>query len=135
MNQTSLRTKLQQIAKNKINKSQQKEKIIKNKVRVAKNRTNKRTNVAKSTNNKVNPFKITFFPEIPVGFFGYSRPAEARLQSEKVRELTERFKNQLNKKKVGEKKQTKISQVSKELLFEDYLQRASIPYKKQNNKK
>lgn len=86
----NLKEKLQQIAKSKILKSQQSVTVKKVKTpRVAK----------KAIKSVASQRQLTYFPEVPVGFFGYSRPAEARPPTEKVRELTKKFKDNLATKK------------------------------------
>lgn len=77
----NLRDKLQQIAKNKILKTQKS--TVTNK---GKSRAVKKTKVSK------NRQADTYFPQIPVGFFSYKRPAEAEQKNQTLRELAEKFK-------------------------------------------
>lgn len=93
----NLKEKLQQIARNKILKSQKNVSVEKvSKPRVAKTK--------KTIKSVASQKQLTYFPEIPVGFFGYSRPAEARPPTEKVRELTKTFTNTLKNKKATKAK-------------------------------
>lgn len=98
MNQ--LRAKLQQIAKDKIIKSQRKPKnnTVKKSKSNAKskncNRKTKKTDDNARTNNRE-----VFFPEVPIGYFGYVRPREARLATQKEQQLTKDFLEDLEKLK------------------------------------
>lgn len=98
----NLKERLQQIAKNKLRKTQiSPTNVRKNNTRTAKksikNEKTEKVEIAsrKTKNNN---------REIPDGNFGYSRPAEARPPSETVRELTKRFQEQLIKKNKNIKK-------------------------------
>lgn len=101
MNQ--LRYRIQQIAKARIIKSQIKNTVHKTKKN--KSKSNKEQIVDPPREQKV------FFPKVPVGFFGYSRPREARLATQKEREQTKQFLldlEKLNKKNI----QTKTKKIS-----------------------
>lgn len=101
MNQ--LRYRIQQIAKEKIIKSQSNT-VHKKKIN-NKTKSNKKQVIDPPRENKV------FFPKVPIGFFGYSRPREARLATQKEREQTKQFLidlEKLNKKNI----QTKSKKIS-----------------------
>lgn len=87
----NLKEKLQKIAKNKIQKTQQ--------AATAKREKKPRVVNTKHSASTAPKRQLTFFPEVPVGFFGYNRPAEARPPTNKVRELTNKFKATLRNKR------------------------------------
>lgn len=86
----NLREKLQLAAKEKIIKQQRSNKDIKN---------NTQAKISKSRVIKTIKKQKTFFPEIPVGFFEYKRPAEASFKSQKLEELVKKFNEKNNNKK------------------------------------
>lgn len=100
-----LRKKLQQIAREKILRSQTKNTATKPKRTGNSNKTKKTVQKQKRENNE---HKI-FFPKVPNGYFGYSRPREARIATDKEREQTQQFLNELNKlnEKTKNKSQSK----------------------------
>lgn len=103
----NLKEKLQQIAKNKILKSQHSATVVKiKKTRVAKK-------VQKDHGVKSDK-QLAYFPEVPIGFFGYNRPAEARPPSELVRELAKKLQEKVLSKKSAPTK--KMRYISKELI-------------------
>lgn len=99
----NLKERLQQIAKEKIKKTQTSTTSVrKNSIHVAKTTT--KNEKIKKVEKIASEKSASFFPEIPVGFFGYSRPSEARYPSEKVRELTKKFQNKLSQQKIAKQK-------------------------------
>lgn len=103
----NLKERLQQIAKNKIANSQKSPTTVK----VKKTRVAKKVEKTQTVNSDQ---KLTYFPEVPVGHFGYSRPAEARPPTEKVRELTKKLHEKvLNKQRAPTKR---MRYISKELI-------------------
>lgn len=96
----NLKEHLRQIAINKIKKTQiSSTNVQKSKSRVAK-KSNKDEKIEKNASQKPS----SFFVEIPVGHFGYVRPAEARYPTEAVRELTKKFQEEFLKRESERKK-------------------------------
>lgn len=106
----NLKEKLQQIAKNKILKSQNVKTVVKSpkKPRV--------TNKVKIIESIAGDSTATYFPEIPKNHIEYSRPAESRSPTEKVRELTKKFQENLKSQKRAPTK--KIRYITTEMLNE-----------------
>lgn len=87
-----LRTTMRQLAREKIIKSQQSAKSK------SKSKSTKSKKSDKSKSSKTQTTK-TFFPEIPTGYFGYSRPHESRLPTEREKKIIEKFKTELRELK------------------------------------
>lgn len=110
----NLKEKLQQIAKNKILKSQKSTVTKKSKSRAGKN-----TNVTKNKN------AATYFPQVPIGFFKYTRPTEAAQKNQTLHELAENFKGNFSRNIDGAKTQAKKRQHQKKI--ESQYQRSLRP--------
>lgn len=115
----NLKSKLQQIARNKILKSQVSSVVKSQKTRAAKSKKPhvgniKKARVAKKRFDNEPERASIFFPPMHIDIV-YNRPPEARLQTEKVRELTNKFlENTKNKKE--SKSKSKFGAVTESLL-------------------
>lgn len=109
-----------QLAKEKINRSQRRQTVIKSKPGAKsgnnENKLKPRANKSIKKSRTNNPSRIdkTFFPEIPVGHFGYSRPREARLATKREREVANKFIEEFN-----------YRQQTRKFSFEDFLREAN----------
>lgn len=85
------------------------EKILKTQVTV-KSRANKQKKI-RSTSRviKRETSEVIFFPKVPVGFFGYTRPREARLPTEKEQQMKAKFLDELNELNSKKRDQSKNS--------------------------
>lgn len=110
----NLREKLQQIAKNKILKTQ-KSTVTKK----SKSRAGKKEKSIKEKKTEI------FFPQIPIGFFKYKRPAEAEEKNRTLHELAEKFKGKFNLNIENTKTQARKRQHQK--IVESQYQKSLYP--------
>lgn len=105
----NLKQNLQQIARNKILKSQVPSVIKSEKTRAAKSKkTNvEKARVAKKRFDSAPEQASIFFPLMHIDIV-YNRPPEARRQSEKVRELTKKFLEKTQKKETKSKNKLEV---------------------------
>lgn len=68
--------------------------------------------IVKKNQNKTNK-AATYFPEVPLRYFGYTRPAEASKQPETLRELAVNFQGNFSSNLDNAKTQQKKKQKSK----------------------
>lgn len=121
-----IRENLIKIAKEKIAKSQNRTiesraKTLKTQNRTVKSRAKKQNSPSRAIKHKETE-KI-YFPHEPIGYFGVTRPREARLATKNEQELTQKFLNDLENLKR-----------TKKYKFEDFLREANITNKRNINK-
>lgn len=73
-----------------------KEKILKSQKTTVTNKINKSRAGSKQKITKVVEKKVTYFPQVPIGYFGYTRPAEAKQQSKEIIKLATNFKGKFS---------------------------------------
>lgn len=115
----NLREKLQKIAKEKILKSQ--------KITVTNKISKSRAGLEQKI-TKVAEQKTTYFPQVPIGYFGYTRPAEAKQQSKKIIKLATNFKGEFSHNINNAKTQAKKKQKNK--VIEAQYQKSLQPSKR-----
>lgn len=96
----NLSDRLRKIAIEKIQRTQIAKKIncvanTKKKPCVARS---EKPHVAIESKETIETAEKLFFPKIPIGFFGYSKPFESRAKSETLKRFTEEFERKLKQK-------------------------------------